>query len=50
MTDQKRNFLQETAFEEDVTIDEYQEDYWKTDESKRKVAQQFSQWMKDRKN
>ena len=46
MTDEKRKFLQETAFEEDVNLD----DPYKTDKQKKEVADRFSQWMqKDKK-
>ena len=46
MTDKKRNFLQETAFEEDVNLDEP----FATEEQKRAVAKRFEQWMeKDKK-
>jgi|21_taG_2_1085346.scaffolds.fasta_scaffold210712_1 hypothetical protein len=41
MTDKKRNFLQETAFEEDVNLD----DPLKTEKEQRKVADKFAQWL-----
>ena len=46
MTEQKREFLQETAFEEDVNLD----NPYKTEEQKRKVAQKFAQWLEKDKN
>ena len=46
MTEQKREFLQETAFEEDVTL----ENPYKTEEQKRNVAQKFAQWLEKDKN
>lgn len=44
--EQKREFLQETAFEEDVNL----ESPYKTEEQKQKMAQKFAQWLeKDKK-
>jgi len=48
MTDKKRNFLQETAFEEDVNLDSKKEDYWQSDESKKAVAAKFAQWLQNK--
>ena len=46
MTEKKREFLQETAFEEDINLD----DPYKTDKLKKEVADRFYQWMqKDKK-
>lgn len=45
MTNQKKNFLQETAFEEDVNPIHASDSYWRDDKSKRKLADKFSQWL-----
>ena len=44
MTEQKREFLQETAFEEDVDLD----NPLKTEKEQRKVADRFAQWMENK--
>ena len=45
MTEQNREFLQETAFEEDVNLDAKKDDYWQSDDSKKAVAAKFAQWL-----
>ena len=50
MTEQNRKFLQETAFEVDENQEIRQDDYWQSDESKKRVAQKFQQWMKTQQN
>lgn len=45
MTDTNRKFLQETRFEEDVDLSLKADDYWQSDESKRRVAAKFQQWI-----
>lgn len=50
MTQENRKFLQETAFDVDENSHIRGDDYWQSDESKRKVAQKFQQWMKTKEN
>lgn len=45
MTEQNRKFLQETRFEEDVNLEQKADEYWQSDETKRKVAHKFQQWI-----
>tara|TARA_R110002050_G_scaffold15817_1_gene48345 strand:+ start:788 stop:928 length:141 start_codon:yes stop_codon:yes gene_type:complete len=46
MTEQKREFLQETAFEEDVDLD----NPLKKEKEQRKVADKFAQWLEKENN